>query len=190
MKKIIAILLVLLAIVPSIVSASTQALDVIDTIKSVGLTPEDADYKETEDQVMVYFFRGSTCNHCHDAVEYFNSILKEHGSKFKMRSYEVYENADNQKLKDKVVKFFKDQAPGVPYIIVGESTFYGFGEETGEKILAAIESEYRSSEKYDMFEAMEKHDEEASKNNGVVMGIMGVVCVVAVIVLIYIARKD
>jgi len=106
--------------------------------------------------LIAFMFRGAGCSHCYDFLEYLNSIAKDYGYMFKLRSYEVYKNADNASLKEKVANFFDEKAPGVPYIIIGRSTFYGYSDKSADKVLEAIKSEYNTANSYDVFKEMEK----------------------------------
>lgn len=157
MKKIIYLLLTIFMLIPNIVKADTQALDLIDTIESINLEPSVSDYKETDDQVYIYLFRWLSCNHCHDAIEFFNEILPEYKDKIKMRSYETSANQDNYKLQEKVVSHFNIGKTGVPLIVIGENTFYGFSDDDKDKIKEAIDNVYNDTERYDMFDEMDKN---------------------------------
>lgn len=164
MKKYILILLTLLLFIPNSVKASTQAMDLIDTIKSVELTPSINDYIETKDQVTVYLFRNSGCTHCHEAITFFNSILKEYKDKIKMRSYET-SNPDNYALQKKIADFYEVGKTGVPLIIIGEKYIYGFGESSKNEIKEAIDTLYNQTNRYDVFEEFEKENPQKPNPN-------------------------
>lgn len=188
MKKLITILVALVMFIPNAVFASTQALDIIDTIESIELTPTVDDYKETDEQVMIYLFRWETCEHCHDAIEFFNGILPEYKDKIKMRSFETSRNEDNKQLQMRIANFFDqpEAKQGVPYIIIGENTFYGFGSTTGAKIKKAIDNVYSEKDKYDVFDAMEEGGEHKSKDSNLIYMLLLIpVALVIVGIIIY-----
>ena len=190
MKKFISIMLILagMIILPTSGNADTQALNLKDTIEAEKFTFADDTYKETDDQVMIYLFRGDGCSHCYDFLEYLNSIVAEYGYMFKMRSYEIWDNPDNAALQTKVRNFFGETKSGVPYIIIGKSTFRGFGESTGEKILTAIKSEYESEDRYDVFEEMEKGN--SNKNNNALYIVVPLACAAIAFIIGYAVKKD
>lgn len=188
MKKILVLIISLCLLLPATVLADTQALDLKSTVESVGLTFKGEDYKETDEQVMVYLFRWTTCDHCHNAISYFNDLIPEHGDKFKMRSFETSANQDNDELKKKIAKFMDLEAPGVPLIIIGENSFYGFSDDTKDKILQAIDNVYNSTEKYDVFDEMEK--DQKSNNNTAVIIIITIIAVAGIGLTVLFMKKN
>ena len=177
MKRLVILFLAIIAIFPSAVFAETQVLDLEDTLESESITPLFEDYEETDDQITIYFFRGQGCSHCYELLNFLNSIVDEYGYMFKLRSYEVWYNSDNSEIKDEVVNFFNLDASGVPLLVIGESTFYGFSEESEEKIITAIENEYNSEERYDVFEKMEEKKANKNENDALYILIPIAACV-------------
>lgn len=149
------ITLFLSVLIPHNVEAKIQTMGLIETLKAEDISPLYKDYKETEEQITIYLFRSDGCQHCRDFLTYLNSISEEYGYMFKLQSYECSTNADNEKVKNQVANFFGETASGVPYIIIGESTFYGYRDETSDKILQAIKAEYEAKNKYDVFKEIE-----------------------------------
>lgn len=188
MKKLLLAVISLLAFMPFVVNAETRAQDLLETFERAGITPSINDYEETEDQVMLYLFWGETCPRCHEELEFINSILKDYKDKIKLRSYEG-SIEDNYLLQQKVAKHFEIDAPGVPLLVVGENTFYGFKDEVGEKIKIAIDREYKKSERYDMFAEMEKKRKEGNSNVPLyIFG--GLLSIIIVVSIIFLARKE
>lgn len=159
MKKIIIVMLMFLLLFPVCIYAKPQALGLEDTLKDEGISIAFDGYSETEEQVIVYLFRGAGCIHCHDFLEFLNEFAKENGALFKLRSYEVYNNTDNNDLKKKIAEYFGDRAGGVPYIIIGDKTFYGYAKDDASTIEEAIKEAYQNSERYDVFEKMDNNVE-------------------------------
>ena len=191
MKKKFLILLValIIALCPIIANADTQTLNLNDTLIAEDITPEYEDYKETEEQVTIYLFRGAGCTHCYDFLTYLNSITKEYGNMFKLRSFEVYNNQDNAALKDKVAKFFKEKADGVPYIIIGENTFYGFSDDMKEKVLKSIKNEYNAEVKYDIFDEMDKNETKKNPNDALFL-LIPIVAIIIIVIIVRSAKKE
>lgn len=105
-------------------------------------------------EVNVYFFHGTGCPHCEEAQEWFDSIEKEHGDKFKIVSYEVWYNEENNNLMSAVAEARGETADGVPYIVVGNQSWSGFDESYAKTILEKIDSEYAQNvdERYDVMD--------------------------------------
>jgi len=127
MKKKLIILLLIIALLPTRVFAS-----------------DSSNYKETDDQAIVYMFRGQGCSFCRAFLTYMNSISKEYGKYFKMVSFEVWNDSKNAELFEKVAKVTGEEAGGVPYIIIGEKVFGGYAESYNEDIKKAIMAQYEN----------------------------------------------
>lgn len=168
MKKITMFILGLfMVLTPVTVCADTQAKNFEETFKEAKIEMSIDDYKETDDQITIYLFWWTGCGHCHNELEYLNEILGEYKDKIKLRAYEI-QNSDNSELRKKVGDYFNVNGSGVPLLIVGENTFYGFPDEYKEKIKTAIDNEYSAEEKFDLFKALEegkKSTAEEKKSN-------------------------
>ena len=153
-----------------------------------------ADYKETDDQVTIYLFRGSGCGYCHNFLEFANSILEEYGTKFKVVGFEVWGNQDNSTLLQKVSAFLGSEAGGVPYIIIGDQVFPGYASDYDDGIKAAIDELYNSEERYDVFEEYNKAIKEAKKaakgNTGAIIGWNAVITLLAVLAVVLYVKKQ
>lgn len=170
MKNVIKVLLVsVLLLFPISVYAETEATNLEDTLKAENIDYSFTDYEESDDQVTIYMFRGTGCSHCQDFLNFISEHVDTYGEKFKLRAYEVYQSSDNQKLKDEVVDYFSLDAPGVPLIVVGENTFYGFSDETGDKILEAIDNEYAADDKFDVFKEIEEKKNSKNQNDALII---------------------
>lgn len=146
--------------------AETEATDLEETLKAENIKLS-GDYKENDKQVTLYLFRGEGCSHCQELLEYLNSIVKKHGDKFKLRAYEVWNNEDNNELKEKAAKELEVEADGVPFLIIGENTFIGFGEDDKEKIVDAINKEYKKSsdERYNLMANIKSAKKDKNNEN-------------------------
>lgn len=74
-------------------------------------------------KVTIYFFRGATCSHCEEALEYINNHKDEIDEDIEIITYEVWENANNENLHQAVVE--KLDVPdssknSVPFIVIGD----------------------------------------------------------------------
>jgi thiol-disulfide isomerase/thioredoxin len=160
MKKKLILLLLVVALLPIKVFAKSfvddyNTMNFKETIESEGFTLENKDYKETDDQAIIYMFRGQGCGYCRAFLEFMNSISKEYGKYFKMVSFEVWNDANNADLLEKVPLVTNKAAGGVPYIIIGEKVFAGYAESYNDGIKAAIMAQYEDSS-YDVMEELDK----------------------------------
>lgn len=108
---------------------------------------------ENNGKVHVYVFWGSTCPHCEELWEYLESLEKEYGDKFTAYGFEVWRNDDNQAIKDKFAeKLGDDKQIGkdtVPYMVIGDTTYLGFGEGKKQEVLDKILETYQNLDKVD-----------------------------------------
>lgn len=161
-KFITSIFLLAVFLIPKYVFAQTQALDLPSTLNDEKIDLKFDNYKEADKAVTVYLFRGAGCIHCHDFLEFLNEFAMENGNLFKLRSFEVYNNPDNQALKKRIVDYFGDRAGGVPYIIIGNKTYYGFAKDDGSTIEEAIKEEYGKEKRFDIFDEIDNQNSTSS----------------------------
>lgn len=112
---------------------------------------KDKNYKETDDQMTIYLFRGNGCGYCRAFLNFLNDNLEEYGKYFKVVGFEVWNDRNNSDLLGNVSAFLEQDAGGVPYIIIGKQVFAGFTDSYGDSIKSTIKSEYESTNKYNVF---------------------------------------
>lgn len=196
----IAILSMFLAL-PFNVNAETKADSLEDTIKEeintfdgqkgyeeYVTTLKEADlseYKESDDKVNVYIFRGGTCSHCLDAVVHFASIVKDEGEYFNVKTYEVWSNSDNNDLMNDVANEIGDsEVSGVPYIVIGKKSWSGYAASYDDEMMKQIKSEYNKdkSKRYDVIKAV--NGESTGEKKSVANDIIAVIIIIVVIGLV------
>ena len=91
-------------------------------------------------KVDAYLFYGNGCPHCAKEIQFFNSI-KDKYPDLNVIGYEVYYSQENSLLMQKVANYLGSEDGGVPFLIIGDEYFVGFGEE-----LSPIEIESRINE--------------------------------------------
>lgn len=157
-KNIILILLIGLLSLPITVKAEVQKENLETVFKSEEIEYDLSNYKETDDQITIYLFRGKGCAYCHKLLTFLNSIIPEYGKYFKLESYETWNNVDNSKLMQEVSTFLKQPASGVPYLIIGDQVFSGYAEAYDESIKNIIKTLYetKKNKRYDVFKEMKK----------------------------------
>lgn len=111
-------------------------------------------YDESKAKVTIYLFRGNGCSHCYDFLNFTaNTLLKEYNNKIRVVSYEVWNYPKNKELMAKVKEYMGDASKtGVPYIVIGDETFYGFGDSMADDIRSAIDKALDSFTQYDVLE--------------------------------------
>ena len=156
MKKLMSILLVGLLFIPMLTSAAVTPQNLEEALTEEKIKHDLKDYKESDEKINIYLFRGNGCGHCKNFITFLYENIDELGKYFNLVSYEIFYNQDNAKLMSEVSKFFGEEATGVPYIVIGDKYFSGFGEGMKEDIKKAIKDLYNSKDRYDVFEEMEK----------------------------------
>lgn len=106
---------------------------------------------EASDTINVYLFRGATCEHCHDALEYINEHREEIPDNVEIITYEVWRNSDNSTFHNEVAKALgldEDDYNTVPLFVVGDEYILGYGTGTWEELFEFAEN-YASSDDYE-----------------------------------------
>jgi thiol-disulfide isomerase/thioredoxin len=97
---------------------------------------------EVSEPINLYLFYGDGCPHCAKEKEFFKTLKTNYGNKINIHEYEVYNNYDNVELFNKAADFLKIDVGGVPFLIIGEKYFIGYGsdETTGKDISKEIDN--------------------------------------------------
>ena len=152
MKKSLKVLFVSLLsviVLPNVLKADIEdytTLNYKETLAAEEMEEQFTNYKETDDQITIYMFRGQGCGFCRAYLEFMNSITEEYGKYFKMVTFEVWNDDKNWDLMTNVSNFLNQPAGGVPYIIIGEKVIPGYTESYNETIINAIVSEAKKDE--------------------------------------------
>ncbi len=108
---------------------------------------QDVEYNS--EKVNIYFFWGNGCPHCEEEFTFFNEIEKEYSKYYNLNTFEVWYDEENEKILKSFARKMNDQVSGVPYTIIGNQSYIGFGEEEKEKMIDAIISQHKNS--YDVY---------------------------------------
>ena len=175
LKRLFILIITILLVLPFTVNAAVVSTNLKETVEESGLEFKYPDYKETDDQVIIYLFRWNQCSHCHDFISFLNDIAEEYGSKFKLVAYEATTNADNNALWKEVSTFLDGQeATGYPYIVIGNKSYAGFGGTMDEEIKSLIDTMYAQPVE-DRYDVMKKKDEKPNYDNIVMFGAVVVI---------------
>lgn len=164
MKKFMSILLVGLLFIPMLANADTKEYvtqNLEEALTEERIEHDLGDYKESDDKINIYLFRGNGCTHCKAFLTFLSENIDELGKYFNLVSYEIFGSQENSKLMSEVSKFFGEEATGVPYIVIGEEYFAGYGSGLNEDIKKAIKEAYESKDRYDVMEEINKPVEDA-----------------------------
>lgn len=168
MKKLIIILITLCMIIPTSVFAEEYKFSNLkETLAEENITADLSDYKETEDQAIIYMFRGKGCSYCRSFLNFLNSIVKEYGTYFRLVSYEVWYEKENNTLMQEVASTLSKTVEGVPFIVIGDKIFDGYGASYDESIKSAIKEEYNNKNSNDVMKKLGKENKikEESSNS-------------------------
>ena len=157
MKKILLFIVGLLLVVPVVGNATINAkkytyTNLHDTIQAKGVKPGQ-EYPVTDDGVNVYLIWGNGCPHCTEFIDFISNYYKEF-SHINLYAFEVWENSKNASLLDAAGKEFNTEVRGVPFIVIGDKTFSGYGKSMDDSIKTAIQNEYKkpASKRINKFE--------------------------------------
>ena len=196
MKKLLAVVLTLMLVLPIGVSAKDtkystyETKNLVETLESEEIELENEDYEETDDQITIYMFRGQGCGYCKKFLTFLSSISEEYGKYFKLVSFEVWYNEDNANLMSEVGSLFGEEIGGVPFIVIGDKTFPGYAETYDDQIKDAIKDLYdeKEADRYDMFDYLgsgnnkKKSDKEKKEEKDAnIAGFITIIAIVAVV---------
>lgn len=108
----------------------------------------------SDKKVNVYFFYGNGCGYCAKAEEFFEDLKEDYGDQFNLVMYETWYDSDNADLMQKVADARKEEASGVPYIIIGNQSWNGYDSSYDDEIISKIKSEYKTEpdQRYDIMD--------------------------------------
>src|SRR3989344_811805 len=94
-----------------------------------------------QDKTELIYFLGDGCPHCAKESKFLENISEKY-PKLKITKYEVWYNAENQKLFAETAKGLGITRLGVPLTIIGDKYFIGYqdDETTGKEIEEQIAS--------------------------------------------------
>lgn len=174
MKKILVTLFVMcMMIFPMIANAAEEltkvnlddydTMGLIETLESEEIKVKFKDYKETDDQVTVYLFRGTGCAYCRAFLNFLNDLEPEYYNKIKLVSFDAWYDEASSILLGNISQYLGEEAGGVPYIIIGEQVFPGYAETYNDGIKAAIDEQYAAKEKIDVIKNYNEYVDETKK---------------------------
>lgn len=168
-KKILVLVLGLMLVLPFKTFAQEvtyEKMNLDEALTQEKIEHDFSNYTENSDQITIYLFRGYGCSFCRSFLTFLNSIVPEYGKYFKVETYEVWYNKNNNDLMVNISNFLGQPAKGVPYIIIGEKVFPGYASSYDEDIKKAIKELYETSKdkRYDVMKDFEKNGKDTTAN--------------------------
>ena len=114
-------------------------------------------------EVNLYLFHSKDCLHCKAELKWLNEI-KDDYDYLNVHEFEVTRNEDNSGLLEKVKTKFQTNTPYVPFTVIGEQYWIGFGDNTKSEILEYIET-YDNNSRNIVEEAIQGNLDVVEKNN-------------------------
>lgn len=203
-KSVMMIVITIMMILPISVMAEDEKLKGNATTIQQACAEEqiafDHDYKSNQEgKVNIYLFRGNGCSHCHEFLQYLESIIDQYGKYINVVTFEVWGDNTNSDLLEKVAEKFGDDASGVPYIVIGEKTFSGYSSEMNEEIELLIKDEYEKEDRYDVMEELgasidfstEEVDNTVEKSSSdIIILVVGLIVIGGITFFVVMARKQ
>lgn len=123
----------------------------VEIVKNV-----EADITFDEEKINVYLFFGEGCSHCKALKYYLNNLDSKYKKMFKLYTFEVWGNMNNQVLMNKFGDELEVEIDGVPFLVIGDVSFSGYSTSLNEDILDEIINNYESEEKVDIYKNIKK----------------------------------
>ena len=89
-----------------------------------------------EDKVNIYLFYSMYCPHCHDELEYLDTLKykNDYKDKINIYTYEVTSSEENSEKLIEIKEMYEDKSLGVPFTVIGDKYIVGYGDGTSERI--------------------------------------------------------
>ena len=126
----------------TIANKTYEYLNFEETLKEVGIEKAYDSYEENDNQVIIYLFRGKDCEYCEEFLKFLNNNVNEYGAYFKLVSFEIYDNKENNSLLNKVANYIGAPGEGIPFVVIGNKYFEGYDSNYDSQILEAINKNY------------------------------------------------
>jgi thiol-disulfide isomerase/thioredoxin len=105
------------------------------TLTAWGFSPSRPVWAQSADngKIVIYFYWGEGCPHCAEAKP-FLAELQQRYPQIELRSFEVWNNPDNQNKWQLMAQSYGTEAKYVPTIFIGEKYWVGFSEQIASEI--------------------------------------------------------
>ena len=117
----------------------------------------EPEYDLNKEKVILYLFWGDGCPHCQEAEEWLSEISPTYGKYFDVVDYEVWYHDDNLQLMKDVGNYLGKDVKGVPFIVIGDTSYDGFANVYKDRILNTIFEEYEKIDRVDIVKIVENN---------------------------------
>lgn len=138
MKRFFKTLLVLVLILMPITFASAKKTTTTTTAT------------QTTDKVTMYVFYGNGCPHCEELEQYIATTLKKDSrvkDYLEVKYFETWYDETNQNVLSAIGNALQVDVKGVPFVVIGNDYFSGYGAQMNEEIVSKIQSQ-KDNDKY------------------------------------------
>lgn len=150
--------------------------------------------------VNVYVFYSPTCPHCADLHTFLDELKedKEYKDLFNVVDYDVATSDTNRQLWQKVGEYFEVNVDGVPFYVIGDQYYEGFGDSAKDTLKTAIKNAANDKKYRDVVDGIGKgeitktisEEKGEKKGNNVVGMVILAITVVIIIILIVCSSKN
>ncbi len=97
-----------------------------------------------KEKVTIYLFSRESCPHCQDLKAFLKDLKgnAEYKDLFEIRNFDVVKYSEYSNLFNEVAEHMGDEADGVPYFIIGDKSYSGYGSSSDDEIKNAIKDTY------------------------------------------------
>lgn len=106
--------------------------------------------ESTDGAFNMYLFYGKGCPHCEELIKFLQSLSDQKKAKFHLYTFETWYDSENKELLEDVKIELNKNIGGVPFLVIGEKTFSGYGSSMNNDIINAIDTEYSNTNRYDL----------------------------------------
>jgi thiol-disulfide isomerase/thioredoxin len=119
--------------------ASSQTIEHTRSQDTLAISKLFSDVFAQDNTLNLYLFYGEGCPHCGKEREFLNELQEEYGDQIRVLEFEIYHNDENAALLDKTSEILDAQVQGVPFLVLGDQYFTGFGSATSQQITQTID---------------------------------------------------
>jgi len=121
-----------------LLAAILTLLFVFIPLKVLAAPVKDSNLNNTK--VKVYLFHGNTCQHCKQAIEYLDELLKDKKyNDVEIVKYQIYGDKENHDKYLKASDILNADVVGVPFIVIGTNSIEGYNSKTNKQLKELIE---------------------------------------------------
>lgn len=150
-KEVILILVVVLIITAIIITLLIIQVSNAEDVTRVLKEQTTSEINYNNKKLNVYMFWGDGSEQSEQMIKFLNSLDASYDKYFDLYTLEVWYNEDNRNLQQELLTQLGEDSNGVPCLIIGDQTFFGYDETLEKDIKAAIKEEYLKVPQYDAY---------------------------------------